>query len=143
MILCFYVYRKDLLAIRILFQNGIMLYRVWLLVATNLNFASALVHNWNVTESTAGTVGLAIVGCVAVLDFLLGISIWDKYLRYTFADLGVYIWALIGILAQNWDPSEHTAVITMLLLFLCIVLLSIKIPVTVWRHRNRPLYTKD
>ena len=136
----FYIYRKDLLAIRILIQNGIMLYRTWLLVVASLNLASALVCDGNVSKPTAGTVGLAIIGGNIFLDFLLGISIWDKYLRYTFADLGVYIWALIGILVHNWDSSEHTAVITMLLLFLCIMFLSIKILETVWRHKNRPLY---
>ncbi|XP_072043830.1 uncharacterized protein [Amphiura filiformis] len=133
-------HKVDRFAIRILIQNGLALYRTWIVFATILNFCTVLTYEGNVTRSTSSTVGLVIVAVFVILDFIIGTTIWDKYQRYTFSNWGVYIWVLIGILVDNWDASNRNSVITLVLLFVCIIFVAIKIPLTKWRHRNKPLY---
>ncbi|XP_072043714.1 uncharacterized protein [Amphiura filiformis] len=133
-------HKADRFAIRILIQNGLVLYRTWLIVATTLNFCYIPTYEGNVARSTSSTIGLVIIAVFVILDFVVGTTIWDKYHRYTFSNWGVYIWALIGILVGNWDASNRNSIITLVLLFVCIIFVAVKIPLTKWRHRNKPLY---
>ncbi|XP_072043715.1 uncharacterized protein [Amphiura filiformis] len=133
-------HKADRFAIRILIQNGLVLYRTWLVLATTLNVCIVLTYERDIIRSTSSTIGLAIVAVFVILDFVVSTTIWDKYQRYTFSNWGVYIWALIGILVGNWDANNRNSIITLVLLFVCIILLAVKIPLTVWRHRNKPLY---
>ncbi|XP_072042930.1 uncharacterized protein [Amphiura filiformis] len=121
-----HVYKADRFAIRILIQNGLVLYRTWLILATTLNICIVLTYEGDVDRSTSSTVGLVIVAVFVILDFVIGTTIWDKYQRYTFSNWGVYIWALIGILVENWDASNRNSIITLVLLFVCIILLLLR-----------------
>ena len=122
------MYRKDLLAIRILIQNGLVIYRTWVLIATSLSFGIVLTYEAGVDNATASTISLSIVAVNVILDFVFDVFVWDRYFRYTFSHWGVYIWALTGVLAKNWEPSDRNSILSLVLLLLCVLLLIIKIP---------------
>ena len=127
-------------AIRILILNGLALYSSWTVVTTLINLGMVMTFKGDVSQSASTTACLVIIACYVVATFVLDTFVWDKYMRYNFANWGIYIWALVGIFVRDWIEPDTNLILTLLILIMTIALLGLKVPLVVWRHRNRPLY---
>ncbi|XP_042187597.1 uncharacterized protein LOC103175372 [Callorhinchus milii] len=107
--------KVDLWLVRILVQNGIVVYATWPTIATLLNFAIELTYSANVDIYTSGTVALSILAFQVVLWYVLVLFclenfVLDKYVHYTLTVYPVVIVALSGFLNNNFNinsPSRN------------------------------------
>lgn len=133
---------RDLLAVRILAQNGLAFFATWLSLATNLNFCLFLAYSCGVDSKVAGTISLFIILSLIVTYTVLENFVWPKYLLYTFTPWFVLHLALIGVLVKNWvktEPSRNN-IITLVILILVFLFTIVKIVMlilckTKLRHR--------
>ena len=137
-VFCLYI-RWDLFWNRLLIQNGVALNATWVSIATLLSLASVTTYWAGVNQSTACTIVLSILTCEVLCYFILENFIFERYLRYTFTVWPVFIWALTASLLNNWDPSNANSIITAVLLALSSALYIIKIGLSIWRARTKPL----
>jgi len=130
----------DLLAIRIIIQNGMALYATWVTIATLLNFAIVLSYWGGLDQSVASTISLSVLLVEVLVYFVLENIVWDRYLRYTYAVWIVVIFALTGSVAGNWRAESRNSIYSAVLLALAATLFVIKIALSIWRAFKRPLY---
>ncbi|XP_033118496.1 uncharacterized protein LOC117118107 [Anneissia japonica] len=118
---------QDLLANRVLVQNGVALYTTWTLVATLLNSAITLTYKANVDDTLSSTIMYILIIIITTLYFVLDVTVWNKYTRYTFTPYIVVIVASLGSLNFNFDPSSSASITMLISIILGIVYLVGKI----------------
>ncbi|XP_072043829.1 uncharacterized protein [Amphiura filiformis] len=134
-------HKRDLWAIRILIQNGIMLFFTWITVATHLALGSVMSYVGSVPQDITSTILLAMLGTIMLVYFFLENFIWERYLRYTYTFWTTVVWALLGIFVENWGLSRN-AMITLFLLLIAGILGLIKLALSIMRTRSNPLYVQ-
>ncbi|XP_009953801.1 PREDICTED: uncharacterized protein LOC104349845, partial [Leptosomus discolor] len=97
-------HKAELWLIRILVQNGLVLYATWTTIATLLKVV--LIYKWNVSNETATTASLSILALDLVIWFYLENFFIDKYVRYNLTVYLVVIIALTGSMYKNFSFSS-------------------------------------
>ncbi|XP_029308675.1 uncharacterized protein LOC115022026 [Cottoperca gobio] len=135
-------HRKDLVALRILVQNGLALYTTWISIASLINF-SLVLHLWGVGRSTAATASLCILFAEVVGWFLLENWLLDRWVRNILTVYPVVIVALVGNVFKHFNPADPTpnSVFMVVLLVLACVLLVSRLCTIIWRNTWRPLHS--
>ncbi|XP_073344172.1 uncharacterized protein [Pagrus major] len=136
-------HKADLWLIRVLVQNGVMVYTTWTTIATLINVAIVLTYEVNMSPLDAATVSYSVLSVVLLVWFVLENFVLDKHVRYILIVYPVVIWALSGNYDKNYNaesPSRNGIFIVVLLALAC-VLFAIRIVLVVWRHIKQPLYT--
>ncbi|XP_068438432.1 uncharacterized protein [Clinocottus analis] len=136
-------HNADLWLIRVLVQNGVMIYTTWTTIATLINLSIVLTYNVKMSPEDAATISYSLLTLVLLVWFVLENFVLDKHVRYILIIYPVVIWALGGNLDKNYDaksPSRNGIFIAVLLT-LALVLFVIRIVLVVWRHIRQPLYT--
>ncbi|XP_022089454.1 uncharacterized protein LOC110978630 isoform X2 [Acanthaster planci] len=136
-------HRGDLIAVRIIVQNGLALYATWVTIATLLNFAIVLSYWGGMSQSDASTVSLSILLVEVLVYFVLENIVLEKYLRYTYTVWMVVLFALTGSVAKNWSPGSRNSIFSVVLLALAGALFIVKIALSIWRAYTRPLYVNQ
>ncbi|XP_011487257.1 uncharacterized protein LOC101165850 [Oryzias latipes] len=134
--------KRDLWLLRVLVQNGVMVYTTWTTIATLLNLTIVLVYDANMSPIDAATISYSLLSVLLVVWFALENSIFDKHMRYVLITYVVVIWALAGNMDKNYDansPGRIGIFIAVLLAVSC-VLFVVRIILVVWRHFKHPLY---
>ncbi|KAM8731005.1 uncharacterized protein AB9X84_025590 [Acanthopagrus schlegelii] len=135
-------HNADLWLIRVLVQNGVMIYTTWTTIATLINVAIVLTYEVNLSPLDAATVSYSVLSVVLLVWFVLENFVLDKHVRYVLIVYPVVIWALSGNLDKNYNaesPSRNGIFIVVLLALAC-ALFAIRIVLVVWRHIKQPLY---
>ncbi|XP_033118493.1 uncharacterized protein LOC117118106 [Anneissia japonica] len=115
----------DLVANRLLVQNGVAMYTTWILVATLLNSAITLTYRAMVDDALASTIMYILVILVSTLYFLLDVTIWEKYTRYTLTPYIVVIVASLGSLDFDYDPDSTSSISQLIAVILgCVFLIG-------------------
>ena len=127
--------------VRYLVQNSFGIYATWVTIATLLNLTIVLQHFAHVQADIAGTIFLTILTVEAVAYWILDNFVFDKYLRYLWMPYIVLHVALIGSLYGNWHIETRNTIFTLALLCLGFTLTMIKLGLTIWRWRKRPIFT--
>ncbi|XP_037613524.1 uncharacterized protein LOC119480938 [Sebastes umbrosus] len=136
-------HRVDLWLIRVLVQNGVMIYTTWTTIATLINLSIVLTYDVKLSPADAATISYSVLAVVLAVWFVLENFVLDKHVRYILVIYPVVIWALSGNLDKNFDaesPSRNGIFIVVLLALAC-VLFVIRLVLVVWRHIRQPLYT--
>lgn len=131
---------KDIWLIRILVHNGLAVYATWTTIATLLNLTIVLIYEADMEMNLAGTISLSALGFELLLWFILDVTVFDRYVRYTVMPYLVVVFALTGSIADNWDTENRNSYISAGLLGLSVVFSFAKIFVAIWRHKRQPLY---
>ena len=85
----------------------------------------------------ASTVSLSILTADLIIWFLLDILLLDKLgTRYTFSPYVIVVWALAGILDNNYEAGSTNTIFTIVLLVLGSVALVAKIVIMCVRYCN-------
>ncbi|XP_071813341.1 uncharacterized protein [Apostichopus japonicus] len=129
--------RKYLFFTRLFLLNGLGVYATWTTVATMINLSIVLVYFQGQDQDTSCTISLCILAAIAVGYFLLEVTSLEKHLRWFFAPWPVLIWALCGVIVNNWDKEDRNSIISVCLVCLAAVFLVIKVVVTTVRARQR------
>ncbi|XP_071964018.1 uncharacterized protein [Antedon mediterranea] len=95
----------DLVASRLLVQNGIAMYTTWTFIWTLFNGAIALTYEdaTELDDSLTSTIMYAVIILVLTIYFVLDISVFEKYFRYTFTPYLVVAAISLGSLDFNYD----------------------------------------
>ncbi|XP_023122084.1 uncharacterized protein LOC111565976 [Amphiprion ocellaris] len=135
-------HKADLWCLRILVQNGVMIYTTWTTIATLINVTIVLTYNAKMSPTDAATISYSVLCAVLLVWFVLENLVLDKHVRYILIVYPVLIWALSGNLDKNFDaqsPSRNGIFIAVLLSLSC-VLFVIRLILVMWRHVKQPLY---
>ncbi|XP_025889783.1 uncharacterized protein LOC112942935 [Nothoprocta perdicaria] len=134
-------HQAELWLIRVLVQNGLVLYATWTTIATLLNFAVVLIYKWGVSNETATTVSLCILALDVVIWFYLENVFLDKYVRYNLTVYPVVIVALTGSACKNFSLSAPTTngIFIVVLLAVTCTIFALRLGLVIWRHCKRPL----
>ncbi|XP_022089421.1 uncharacterized protein LOC110978606 [Acanthaster planci] len=136
-------HRIDLIAVRIIIQNGLATYATWVTIATLINFAIVLRYWGGMSQSDASTVSLSILLVEVLVYFVLENIVFEKYLRYTYTVWMVAIFALSGSIAGNWSIGSRNSIFSVVLLALAGALFIVKIALSIGRSYTRPLYVNQ
>ncbi|KAG7524420.1 hypothetical protein JOB18_011624 [Solea senegalensis] len=135
-------HKVDLWLIRVLVQNGVMIYTTWTTLATLINLTIVLTYEVKMSPTEAATVAYSILTAVLLVWFLLENLVLDKHVRYILIVYPVVIWALSGNLDKNYNaesPGINGIFIVVLLAVAC-ALFVVRIVLVIWRHFKQPLY---
>ena len=124
--------------IRLLLHNGMGVYCTWTTIATLLNLTTVLGYWANLGGEIASTVSFTILGLELLFWFSMDIFFLDRWVRYLFVPYFVVVWALIGSIADHWNPTKRNSIITAVLLGLGVIFLIVKMTVMIWRHNKKP-----
>ncbi|XP_070842771.1 uncharacterized protein [Chaetodon trifascialis] len=136
-------HKIDLWLLRVLVQNGVMVYTTWTTIATLINLTIVLTYEAKMSPEDAATISYSLLAAVLLLWFVLENLVLDKHVRYILITYPVVIWALAGNLDKNYDydsPSLNGIFIAVLLAIAC-ALFAVRIFLVIWRHFNSPLYS--
>ena len=132
----------DLWITRLLVLNGLLFYTTWTTIASMINLAIALQYKADVTPSTAAcAVSLPLLTAAVITYFILENTVFDRFLRYSFAVYPVIIWALSAVLAANWGRKGASGanIFTLVLLILTVVLALTRIVLFILFTFFRPI----
>ncbi|XP_028289338.1 uncharacterized protein LOC114453585 [Parambassis ranga] len=135
-------HKADLWLLRVVVQNGVMIYTTWTTIATLINLTIVLTYEAKVSATDAATISYSILAVLLLVWFVLENSVLDKHVRYICITYPVMIWALSGNLDKNYDdksPSRNGIFIAVLLA-LASVLFVTRLILVLWRHVKQPLY---
>ncbi|XP_034042585.1 uncharacterized protein si:ch211-161h7.5 [Thalassophryne amazonica] len=135
-------HKVDLWLHRVLVQNGVAIYATWTTIASLLNLTIVLTNNVKVSPTNAATISLSILAIVLILWFILENSILDKLVRYILIIYPVVIWALSGVLTQNYDtgsPGQNDIFVAGLLATACALFVT-RVVLVILKHLKHPLY---
>lgn len=123
-------------------MNAQGIYTTWTVIASLVNFGTALVYVAGVQMETASHVCLGTLLAVLIVYFVLENTILDNYIRLLLTPYLVVIWASIGILVkkQNDDKvAESTKNLIRAILGLACIFMALRIVIVVLRQLKRPL----
>ncbi|KAK1885558.1 hypothetical protein KUDE01_031752 [Dissostichus eleginoides] len=136
-------HKVDLWLLRVLVQNGVMIYTTWTTIATLINLTIVLTYDVGMSPLDAATISYAFLTVVLLVWFALENFVLDKHVRYILVIYPVLIWALTGNLDKNFDAESpnRNGFFIVALLALASVLFLVRIVLVIWRHIKQPLYT--
>lgn len=135
--------KRDVVLVQVFLNNGIAVYETWVTIAAQVNFAVALQYDYDVSSSTAAIVALSIILVEMGTWFLAEITIFDRYIRYTLTVYPVVIWALAGIIANNYKDGKTTSVLSVVAICTACCILITRAILTVVYHWKKPLYARN
>ncbi|XP_065897872.1 uncharacterized protein [Dysidea avara] len=130
--------KYDVVLTQVLLNNGIGVYETWVTIAAQVNLAVVLQHVSDTSSSTAAIVALSIILTEMLTWFIAEITFLDRFVRYTLTVYPVAIWALAGIISNNWDKDEASSVLTLVAICIAGCLLVIRFVLAVIYHFARP-----
>ncbi len=132
---------KEIWLVRFLVQNGLGMYATWVTIATLINLGMVLTHSADVDMKVASTVCLAILAFEVVVWFIADLVFLDNHVRYLVTPYVVLVWALSGVVEENYvSAEERNSILAFLLLSASVAALIIKVIALVVRHFQAPLY---
>ena len=144
-VMCRLKLQKEIWVIRLLVQNGLATFATWGSVAAIYNFAVVLISNTgvNVDAGVGSTVSLTVFTLEIGAWWIMDNFVLEKYLRYLITPYLIILFSLVGIIEKNWDPSATNCIYTVTLALLVAVLFIIKVIMSFYRHRKRPLFSPE
>ncbi|XP_061614412.1 uncharacterized protein si:ch211-161h7.5 isoform X2 [Phyllopteryx taeniolatus] len=132
----------DLWLLRILVQNGVMIYATWTTIATLINLAIVLTYEANLSPTNAASVSYCVLTVVLLVWFFLQNVVLDEHMRYVLVDYPVVIWALAGNFDKNYNAESlsRSAIFIVVLLTAASLLYAVRLVLVFWRHRKQPFY---
>jgi len=132
--------KRDIVLTQVLLNNGIGIYETWVTIAAQINFAVALQYDYDVSSSAAAVVALSIVLLEMISWFIAEVTILDRFVRYTLTVYPVAVWALAGIIANNYEEKEASSVLSVVAICIAGCLLVLRIILVIVYHLKKPLY---
>ncbi|XP_041817861.1 uncharacterized protein LOC121624273 [Chelmon rostratus] len=136
-------HKVDLWLLRVLVQNGVMIYTTWTTIATLINLTIVLTYDAKMSPEDAATISYSCLAVVLLVWFVVENLALDKHVRYILVTYPVVIWALSGNLDKNFNANALSlnGVFIAVLLAIACALFVVRIILVVWRHFHEPLYT--
>ncbi|XP_071849432.1 uncharacterized protein [Apostichopus japonicus] len=132
--------RKDVTCLIVLVQNGLAMYLSWLTVADMLVLNSFAVYTVGVPMTMSSCLTLTLLAVIVTVYFFLELTLWRKYVRYTFTTYPTVMWGLMAITVDKWDPQNPTSIYVLVLLLVVSVYFFAKIGVTFGRRSAKGKY---
>ena len=132
---------RDIWLIRIFVHNGLAMFATWGTVAAMFNFAVVLTFRTGATEGVGSTVSLAIFILEILSWWIFDNFVFEKLLRYLYTPYIMILVSLSGILSNNWDPEESNCILTLMIFALVVILATVKVVLSIYRHKKNPLFS--
>merc|ERR1712076_181847 len=134
--------RSDIWITVILVHNGFGVYVAWVCIATLLSFNTVLHFILEVSMETSTYVSLGIITFEISVWFALDGFVFWKYTRFLFTPYMVAIFALAGVITENWDKDRDTSIFMVVILSATAFFFVVKIGITMFRsdrpHHHQP-----
>lgn len=134
---------RDIWLIRIIVCDGLAMFATWGTVAAIFNFAVVLTYGTGANKQVGSTVSLAVFALEIIGWWIFDILVFEKLIRYLYTPYIVLIVSIIGMIYKNWSPEKPNAIIEVVLLMVTIIAFIIKIILSLYRHKHKPLYTNS
>lgn len=132
--------KRDVVLTQVLLNNGIGVYETWVTIAAQVNFAVVLQYDYDCSPSTVAIVALSIILLEMGTWFIAEVTILDRYIRYILIVYPVVIWALGGIIANNYKAGEASSLLSVVAICIAGCLLVARVTLTIVYHLKKPLY---
>ena len=132
--------KRDVVLTQVLLNNGIGVYETWVTIAAQVNFAVVLQYDYDVSPSTSAIVALSIILLEMGTWVIAEITFLDRYIRYILIVYPVVIWALGGIIADNYEEGETSSILSLVAICIAGCLLIARVALVIVYHLKRPLY---
>ncbi|XP_060596623.1 uncharacterized protein LOC132750632 [Ruditapes philippinarum] len=131
--------KSDVWLTRFLVQNGLGIYATWTAIATHLNFGFVLAYRsaHDIGVKNSSTIALGVLSGFILLFLVTDWVFLDRYTRYTFTPYLVLVWALYGVLVNNYESGARNTIFTIVLLAISGVAALVKLFLMFWRHCRR------
>jgi len=86
--------------------NGLGIYTAWTVIASLINFTTALHYSGGVDQLTACLVSLSLLHLFALSYFLLSSFVFHRFTRYLYTPFLVVIWAAWGIWSKKSGDDD-------------------------------------
>nr|XP_057916127.1 uncharacterized protein si:ch211-161h7.5 [Doryrhamphus excisus] len=135
-------HKADLWLIRILVQNGVMIYTTWTTIATLINLAIVLTYEAKMSPTDAATVSYCALTVLLLVWFFVENVVLDRHVRYILIDYPVVIWALAGNFDKHYNAESpsRSGIFIVVLLAASSLLFVVRVLLVFWRHFKQPLY---
>ena len=123
-------------------MNGIGLYTTWTVIASFVNFGTALRYIAGFSQDKTALICLSVILSIVVVYFILENTILDNYIRLLLTPYLVVIWASIGILSKksgDENVADQTKNLVKAILGLACVFLALRVIIVTLRQLKRPL----
>ena len=135
--------RRHVWIMQVVCCNGLAVFATWGTVAAMFNFAVVLAYGTETDQGAGSTVALALFLLEILVWFAFDMFLFEAALRYLYTPYVVIIVSLIGILTKNYSATNSNTVIVLVILILVSLLFVVKVLLSVYRHRSRPLYLSE
>lgn len=132
--------KRDVILTQIFLNNGIGIYETWVTMAAQVNLAVALQYDYDCSASTSAIVALSIVLLELGTWFTAEVTILDRYVRYVLTVYPVVVWALVGIIVNNYKEGEVSSILSVVAICITCCLLVARLVLVVVYHLKKPLY---
>ena len=122
-------FKIDYYLTQIIVVNGLLIYAVWTTIAALINLTIVLQYFGDYNATDVATAALALLAVELIVYFILENTVFDRFLRFSFLVYPVVIWALSGMLSQNYqdDSNERNGIFSLVVLIVAMVLFVIRI----------------
>ncbi|KAK6975796.1 hypothetical protein BgiMline_022180 [Biomphalaria glabrata] len=130
--------KNEVTFLQIAVVNGIGMYATWASIATLINLAVVLVYKWShpILNENASVISLGILTFLIIVYIGLDMTVLDQYTRYTYSPYVTVVWALSAIIAKNYDQSNISSIMAVVLLGSVSLAGLIKVALTCYRSRR-------
>ncbi|KAH9513813.1 hypothetical protein Btru_031466 [Bulinus truncatus] len=130
--------KNDVTFLEVAAVNGIGLYATWCTIATLINLGVVLVYKWShpLLNENACVICLGILTFLVVVYIGLDMTVLDTYTRYNFSPYVAIVWALSAIVAKNYDQSNLSSIMSVVLLGSVSLAGLIKVALSSYRTRQ-------
>ena len=127
-------------ATRVFIQNGLAIYATWVTISTLLNMGIVAAYLGTMTQSTASTLCLSFLIVEVLVYFILEVTIFEHYLRYTYLPWFVVIFVMAGIIQNNYVQNDLNSNFSLAILIISSFLFAIKTSLSVVFTFTKPIY---
>ncbi|PIK43050.1 hypothetical protein BSL78_20104 [Apostichopus japonicus] len=129
-------YREELISLIILVQNGVAFYASVTAIFSTAAICSGGVYVGGLSLTSSSCLAVAIFFILLVAYFVLEVTLWDRYLRFTFSVYPAIIWTLLVTVIDKWEPWNASNGLTLVLLIISAVMFLIKLIVVIVRQKK-------
>ncbi|KAJ8040992.1 hypothetical protein HOLleu_15470 [Holothuria leucospilota] len=129
-------FRGELTCLVLLLQNGVAFYASGTAIFSATAICSGGAHIGQLSETSASSLAVAIFFVLLVGYFVMDVTLWDRYLRFTFSVYPMIVWILLVVTTTNWEPWSTSNGLTLVLLIIAFIMFIVKAIVVIVRQRK-------
>ncbi|XP_071844551.1 uncharacterized protein [Apostichopus japonicus] len=127
-------YRNELTILVIGIHNGVSIATTWVALTCISTIASLGVSVAGLSPTLSECLVFTLFLILMTAYFILDLTIWDRYLRFTFTVYPIVSWILLTTVVERWEPWSGVNLFTTLGLIVSLAMFIVKIVMVIIRR---------